>query len=283
MQFQSAVCVLFAIDRIFPEIDQCGCATLVPCTCPAMHFSRWRRGEKGRWRERWCPAVDYPLLTDGHRLVQPAWLVSALFAHRDSAGEQIFYKRASNWHGPDSHFRGSAGISRRLTVTCAADFATAANFILFEVLVLNPRYITVEDVTLSRFINCSFFSTESFLELRYIVKEYHSLYFLLQFFLILFFSFNCSCNQFPYFVFQFFVYYILCFWYNSLISGVKNVITNIFTLVKLCFCHTADPRRSYNWPFSVNESLIKITSQRNTLFGAQYVFRITIFGQQQES
>lgn len=56
--------------------------------------------------------------------IQPAWLVSAVSARRDSADEQIFYKRAGNWHGPHSHFRGSTGISRRrLIVTRAADFA----------------------------------------------------------------------------------------------------------------------------------------------------------------
>lgn len=62
--------------------------------------------------------------------VQSAWLVSAVSARPDSADEQIFYKRAVNWHAPDSHFRGSAGISRRrLIVARAADFAARRIFL----------------------------------------------------------------------------------------------------------------------------------------------------------
>jgi len=76
MQFQSAVCVLFAADRIFPEITAgptSARATLVACTCPAMHFSWRRRGEKGR--ERWCPAAAGLSTADGWTLTGPAGLI----------------------------------------------------------------------------------------------------------------------------------------------------------------------------------------------------------------
>lgn len=136
--------------------------------------------------------VDYPLLTDGRQPVQPAWLVSAVFTRRDSAGVQIFYKRASIIDtARDSHFRGSAGISCRLTVTCIADFAAAAtNFTLFEVLVLNPWYVTIEDATLlyitywklQQLLLCG----KYILSLRCIMKEYHPLYFPLLVFSLLF-------------------------------------------------------------------------------------------------
>jgi len=76
----------------------------------------------GRVGKRWSPAASGLSTADGWT---PAWLVSAVSTRRDSADEQIFYKRTGNWHGPDSHFRGSAGISRRrLTVTRATDFTT---------------------------------------------------------------------------------------------------------------------------------------------------------------
>lgn len=102
-----------ASDHIFPtrSVDQQRPVHRRICTRSAMHFSWQRRGRGiapetmeacGLWIiHRWRMDAG----------VQLAWLVSVVSARRDSTDEQIFYKRAGNWHSLDCYFRGPAGIS----------------------------------------------------------------------------------------------------------------------------------------------------------------------------
>lgn len=161
----------------------------------------------GRVGKRWSPAASGLSTADGWT---PAWLVSAVSARRDSADEQIFYKRTGNWHGPDSHFRGSAGISRRrLIVTRATDFTTMNFSALASVLWMLDIISNVLEITvLCLCRNLDARQKEYCLIFFFILLNY---FFVLQLFYTLFYiRLNCMMFLINFFYFSSYTCLVYC-------------------------------------------------------------------------
>jgi len=139
---------LFAYTRRVAYFRHGRWATVVHvvCTRPSRCIFH---GDVGKGRKTTEPCGLWIIHRWRMDAVQSAWLVSAVSARRDSADEQIFYKCASNWHGPDSHFRRSVRISRRrlIVVTRAMDFAARRIFLPFCFCESEIHYRNVSEIT----------------------------------------------------------------------------------------------------------------------------------------